>query len=870
MNRNSPLIAKILDVLLPPDLHHLVGDLEEEFHQNKEYYGKVRAYLYLWSQVLCTLPWFFFQSLIWNTVMIINYLKVTWRNIKKHKSFSLINILGLAISMSICLLIILFLVDQKSYDRFHEHSDRIYRVISDFKSPGNNISDLYATTPADMADLLELNFPAIQNVTRVRDGFSGEIRFKDKIIPLQGMYADSSFLQIFNFDLLKGNPQTALSNPGSIVLTPESARKIFGEAEAIGKTVSALGGRDYIVTGIIDDDVKSHFRFGSLVSYATLEADAKASKRLKNWKESIYDSYTYLLLHDEANAGAIESRLPSLIPTHYSDPEAKNIVKSFSLQGLTEINLGPPLSNEIGWVFPGIIAWFLVAFGTVIILIASFNYVSLTVARAINRTKEVGIRKVMGAYRSNVIKQFLAESVIIALMALIFATAALRWLLPEFNSLTLVSMSESQIDFNFLADYGVFTLFILFSIVVGIFAGFYPALYLSSFNPARVLKGISRARGLSGPLLRKIIVVTQFSFSILFIITSLILIKQFNHMMNTDYGFNQEHVINIALQDVPYDRFRSALSSNPNVETIAATTKIPALGSISGRWLKSDSLAEPIRGHSFNLDEHYIKAMGLNLVAGRNFNPELASDSTSSVILSDQAVSRLGLGSPSEAIGHPVKVNEQHYTVIGVIENFISADPMRRGDPIVMFYNPGNYYYAVVKVRPETTGEFIFSLNETWSDLGSLYSLKFEIFDQQLEENPILLVFFDFLKVLGLLSVFSVVISCLGLLGMAMYSAENRVKEIGIRKVLGASVQNIVLLLSREYLLLVALAVAIGTPMAWFVNSLWMQQVSNKVDIGLLVYLAGIIGTIILALLTICSQTIRAAQTKPVTNLQKE
>ncbi|WP_020403800.1 ABC transporter permease [Gracilimonas tropica] len=863
-------ILKILERFVPDELHHLLGDLEEEYQLNIKREGVTRARFIFWSQILRSLPWFILQSLIWNTEMLFNYLKVTWRNLKKHTSFSFINIFGLAASMSVCLLIILFLVDQTSYDDFSKNSDRIVRIIMDFKSPYNDDSNLYATTPASLGGILEENYPEVEQAVQVRGGFNGEFRHGETVLPLEGMYADSSFLPIFGFTLIEGNPKTALSDPGSILLTPESAYKIFGDEEALGKTITALGDQDYTVTGIIDNDVRTHFRFESIASYSTLTADTKSQSLLQNWKNSTYDSYTYLLMKKDADLQEFQSKIQSVISTNYADPSGENQLKKFQVQPLTEINLGPALSNEVGMVMPGFIAWFLVGFAIIVTLIAVFNYVSLTIARSLNRGREVGVRKVLGAHRGSIVQQFLFESVLIAFSSLVFATIILRWLLPEFNSLFFISFTQNQVEPNLLTNPETILAFLAFTLIVGIVAGFYPSLYLSSFSPARVLKGIFNVKGLSGQTLKKIITVSQFTFSLIFIITSFILFQQFKFMANTDYGFNRENIVNIALQDVSFNRLKYNLEKNPNVASVAASSKIPAIGSIDGVWIKSDSIDKKINAHSFRVDENYIQTMGLNLISGRNFNPETGTDTSKAVIISDQAALQLGFNTPAEALGKQITVDDKPLDVVGVIENFISADPLRSGDPIVMLYQPEKTDYAVVKILPGQTPDFLAGLNKTWLSFDSIYSLKYKIMNEQLEDNPQMIVFIDFIKILGLIAAFSILISCLGLLGMAMYSAENRVKEIGIRKVLGASVQNIVLLLSREYIVLIGISFLIGLPLSWFINNLWMEQVTNKVGLHAGVFITGALMILFLALLTIGSQALKAAKTNPVSNLRSE
>lgn len=869
MPKPNPII-KFLDILLPPDLHHLIGDLMEEYHLNKKREGVLRARFLFGSQLLRSLPWFILQSLIWNTEMLYNYLKVTWRNLRKYTGFSLINIFGLAASMSICLLIIVFVIDQMSYDKFHEKGDRIVRVITDYKSPYNDNSTLYATSPDALGGILEAQFPQVEKAIDLRGNFNGEFRYQDKILPLEGIYAGPGFLTEFGFKMIRGDTESALNEPGNLLLTPKSAEKLFGEEDPVGKVITGLGDRDYTVTGIIDNDRQTHFRFEVVASHTTLTANAEQQAILDNWKNSIYDSYTYLLLQKNTDLNKFENDIQSVIKPNFFDPEEESVLKYLQIQPLTKINLGPALSNEIGLVMPGFIVWFLIGFAVIIMLIASFNYVSLTIARSLNRSREVGVRKVLGAHRMSVIKQFLFESTLISLIALFFSSFLLQWLLPEFNSLFFISFTDNQVEPGMITHPAVILIFILFSILIGVLAGLYPSMYLSSFSPSRVLKGTFNLNRISGQTLKKILTVSQFTFSLIFLITSLILFQQFKFMGNTDYGFNRKNIVNVALQDVSYDQLKYELENSPNVASMAATSKVPAMSSIHGVWLDSDSIDTHINAHSFRVDENYIQTMGLNLLSGRNFNPEMGTDTSRAVIISDQAVRQLGFQNPADALNKQVMLNEAPYTVIGIIENFISADPTRAGDPIVLLYQPKSTHYAVIKTPPGRTTDLIHELEETWLTFNSVYSMKYKIFDEQLKENPTLVVFGDFIKILGLLGGFSVLISCLGLLGMAMYSAENRVKEIGIRKVLGASVKNIVLLLSREYLVLIGIALTLGLPLSWFINNLWMKVVTNKVGLHPGVFILGASTVLLLAIITIGSQALRAARTNSIENLRSE
>lgn len=865
-------IIKLLDKILPPDLHHLVGDMEEEFHLTKKEEGAAKARFNFWSQFIRSLPWFFYQSLTWNTTMLFNYLKVSWRNMKRHTGFSAINVFGLAASLAVCLLMILFIMDQKSYDRFHENSHRIVRITTELgPSEGPGEINSYATSPASIAPVLKAQYPEVENAVQMKGGFYGDFRNSGVEVNLEGLYADNNFLSVFDFVLLQGDPKTALQEPNSVILTPESARKLFGKEPALGNVITKVGAKDFTVTGIIDGSHKTHFDFEIIASYETLKADPAWANYFENWSSTIWQSFSYLLLKEGTNFEEFQTKIQEQIALQYSE-DGKSRIKHLLVQPLTSINLGPMKYNEVGMVMPGIIAWFLIGFTAIITLIACFNYVSLTIARALNRSKEVGVRKVHGAFRSSVMKQFIIEATMIALFALLFATVILRWLLPEFNSLYFITFTGNQIDTSMLFEPEVLAAFVVFSILVGIVAGFYPSLYLSSFSPVEVLKGISTTRRISGQTLKKIITVGQFTFSIIFITSSLILFQQFQHLAKTDYGFNQESIVNVLLQDVKYEVFRNELVQDPNVQSIASTTLIPATGSMYSVGVIPESNTEEIESQSFGVDENYIQTMGLNLLAGRNFNPEMRTDSISSVIISSELVNRLGFKTPQDAINEFIFIDNKNKraTVIGVVQNFISVDPLSSDDPVVLLYEPEKARFAVIKTRPGKTISLIGGLDNTWDKMESAFSLNYSIMEDQLREGPELILFTDLIKIIGLLAAFSILISCLGLLGLAIYSSENRIKEIGIRKVLGASVNQLVFTLSKEYLWMISIAVILSIPLAWVINSLWLNTISNKADFGIFIYIAGAIIATLLALITITTQTYKAAKSNPITNLRSE
>ncbi len=867
MSSRDPWIVRLLDNVLPKDLRHLVGDLAEEHAMYAAAFGEQRATWHTTYVVIRSLPFFFSQTVVWTFMMWHHYLITGTRVVRRNPAFSFINVFGLAASMALCLVIVLFVADQKRYDAFHEKADRTWRVVANYKSPSSTEPSLYASTPAGLAAQMEATIPGIDEAVHVRDGFRGEFWTNGNALSVSGLYAGPDFFELFDFPLVHGDRETALAKPGTILLTPETAAKLYGDGvDPTGEILTAQGGRTFTVTGVVERIPHSHFTFESLVSMATLEAEPSAAERLNTWSESIYDSYTYFSADKEATA-QVAASLARMVSSQFQDPSGESVLHELRLQPLTGINLGPSMSNEIGAVIPGIVALFLTGFGMVILLVACFNYISLTMARSTTRNREIGIRRTMGAAGGAIFNQFMLEAVLTAVLALVFSAGLLTWLMPAFNNLTVISMSGNRILIDILQDWWVWVLGLSFAVSVGILAGIYPAIRFTRVNPTAVLSGNRKGGRASRQRFRKSITVVQVAFSIIFVATSIVMIQQFRHMSTTEYGFNRDYIMNVALQDIPYDRFRTAVDSDPDILTVAGSDIIPALGSTHGEWVAFDDTPEPIQAHHFSVNAEWVSVMGLDVVAGRIFNASLASDSLESVVLGRSAVTALGGASPESVIGRTIKVGETPGVVIGVIEDFISADPTRVGSPIVLRWRPDNFRYATLAVQPGRISDVANRLTSIWAGMGSDYTPKYEILDEQLENSPVVLIFGDFIRVFGLFAVFSVLISCLGLFGMAMYSARNRVHEIGIRQALGASQRDITVLLSREYVGLVGLGILLGTPLAWMLNNLWLSQLSNRVTPGPALYAGAVILLVILAVGTVATQTVRAARTKAVDNL---
>lgn len=858
----------MLGFLLPKDLHHLVGDLSEEHAWYELTYGPVKARFHLWAVILHSLPFLFHQYVLWHAMMWSHHLKTGFRVVSRNVAFSAINIFGLAVSMALCLLVLLFIADQRRYDTFHEKADQTYRIVSDYKSPSNVESEMYATSPSTMAELLLAEGIGVERAVHVRDGFSGEFIVGDNAVRTPGLYVGPEFLETFDFRLLEGDPQAALSAPGSLVLTPESAIRLFGrDAEPMGQVLSEPGGRTFTVTGLIEANAHSHFRFNALASLATLTEDPGVAPQIADWRMSMSRSYTYVVLPDDA-VDRLQQTLQRLQTSDYADPSGEHHYNAFVVQPLTDINLGMLMTNQLGAVLPRSAALFMAGFGLIIMLIAGFNYVTLTIARGTTRFKEIGIRRTMGAGTSSIFLQFIVEAVMIALMALLIAAGILTWLLPAFNSLALVSFTENRILLDLGKDIWIYGLAIAFTLAVGILAGAYPARKFTRVDTTTVLTGMGSGGIPDRGRFRKVVTTTQFAFSIVFVVTSLMMFGQFRHMANTDYGFNREHVVNIALQDIPFNQLKTALSSNSSIVGIAGSDKIPGLGSTNGAWLYRPSLADSIKSHHFSVNEAWLGVMGLELLAGRNFDSARAMDSTAAVILGESAVNRLGFTSAVDAVDAVLTVDGHPTTIIGVIPDFISADPMRSGDPISVRYRPSEFRYAVVSIVPGGVQDAISGITREWAQLPTVHAPVLQVLDDELANNFIILLFADLLSIVGVFAFFSVLISCLGLFGMAMYSARHRTKEIGIRQVLGASHEQVALLLSRETIVMMLIGVAIGSPVAWLLNSFWLSNLSNGIEPGVGTLLWSVLLVATLAIVSVATQTLQAARSHVVDNLR--
>ncbi len=844
------------------DKFSLLDDLEEEFATKSSNLGKTRSRTWYWFQALRAIPSILLYSLYRTMVMTKNYATIALRNIRKHKIFSFINILGLAIGISLCLFVISLIFFMYGSDRFHEKKDRIYRVVSEVITENAVLER--ATAPMPLAGELE-QVPGVETTVRIKKNFGGATVYNEKGFLMHGLYADKDFFHVFSYEMELGDPQTALVEPYSVVLTKELAQKFFDDRNPMGEILSIQDVGDFTITGIIEDVSKlhTHMKFECLASVSTLvslENQKKIYASLTNWK-NLNDNYVYFLLQENASPETIEQLLPGIVEKHYEDTDNEY---RYSLQALTKISPGKNLGNNLSTTpVPTEAPLFLFTIALIIMIIACFNYTNLSLAKALSRAKEVGIRKAIGANRFKIFTQFIGESTTYALIALIIAFLLYKLLIPHFFRSILLYVGMEELGF------GLILSFVLFSLFIGFLAGIIPAIFISKFNPTDVLKDITKTKVFSRVNLRRALVVIQFFISFIFIITTIVLFKQIYFQKNFDLGFQTENILNVELQGTDYEIFKQQVANHPGISMVSASAFIPCTGMAWLERAKRSESAEYFNIDFMSIDNNYIPNLGLEILAGRNF-PALANpENERFVILNELAVTHFGFASLVDAIGQTVIFEEKtQLEVIGVVNNFLSRSTQDTTPPMALRVVPKYFEYANLKITTDDVEPTLLFLETKWKELQPYRPFRYAFFEDQLEDyyagtdNA--------LQVLSFVTFLAVLIAFFGLLGMVIYDTEARVKEIGIRKVMGASVWDIIMATSKSFVFLLLLAAALAIPVAWFANHMILQSIANRIALGFGIFAQGLLIMFALGFLIIFSQTIKAASGNPVDSLRYE
>lgn len=811
--------------------------------------------------------------------MLKNYFKIALRNLRKHPGYTFINVFGLATGITCFVLILLYVQDELAYDRYHENADRIHRVVEVIEDAEESSSQPFPTGPtlaADFPHLIEasVRFFNLQapSLAISYEPPSGEVRsFNERSF----FFADSTVFDIFSFDLVRGDPATALDRPGTVVLTEDAAQRYFGDDDPLGKSLIFEDEHLLEVTGVLAEVPRtSHFTFDFLASFSTLRASIYADqpRRLEGWYWN--PAWTYVLLEEGVTPEDLEAQFPEFVQQYW--PEQIKAQSSMYLQPLTDIHLHSKLDFEITGNSDIAYVYIFSVIAAFILLIACINFMNLATARSASRAKEVGMRKVLGAVRLQLVRQFLAESVLLSVVALLLALPLIYLLLPVLND-----MADKTLSLSLSENSGLIWLLAAVALGVGVVSGLYPALFLSSYRPARVLKGAMRTSTTSSSaLFRKGLVVVQFAVSIALIAGTFVAIQQLDYLRDARLGFDRDQVVMVPILRTSvasqYDAVKDALLQQPGVRAVTIAEDV--LGArYQTQTQQPEGFTEPQQFLRLFVHDDAAETFGIRLLAGRDYDEAYADDGAA-IVINEAMVQYLGWGSPEEALGRSMGTfgpDNVPRPVIGVTENFHYASLHQPVGPFILpriSNNLGamNFFgrYLAIRISPDDVAGALAAIEATWTSFVPDRPFEYLFVDQELdqlyraEEN--------LSNVAGTFSILAILIGCLGLFGLAAFTAERRTKEIGVRKVLGATVPGIVALLSKDFVTLVLVAFFIAAPLSYLAINRWLADFAYSVNVSWWIFLLSGALALGVALLTVSYQAIKAALADPVKSLRYE
>ncbi|MCK4852747.1 MAG: ABC transporter permease [Bacteroidales bacterium] len=807
-----------------------------------------------------------------------NFLKVAIRNIFRQKIYALINILGLAIGLACSLLIMVFIMHELSYDMFHSKKDQIYRLCIKGKIGETEMDMAYTAVPT--APAFKQEFPEITEAIRLENRNDVLFRYGEKsFVEDDLLWADSTFFKIFDFRLISGQPDRVLTEPQTIVLTEKMANKYFGDEEAVGKSINmGSDSTEYRITGIVENPPEnSHLGFNFIASFHSLE-------KAKNTIWLSHNLSTYFLLGEDVNANLLEEKIQPVM-LKYVGPEVEQFLGvpidqfmeagnayGMYLQPLSDIHLNPEIQQSMKPPHERKYIYIFSLIAAFILIIACINFMNLSTARSANRSREVGMRKVLGSTKNLLVGQFLMESIFLSLIALILGIVLLELLLPAFSNLI-----HLDLRVDYFANPIIIPSLIILVIFVGILSGSYPAFYLSSFRPLAVLSG-KLATGMKTGWLRSILVVLQFTISVGIVIATIVVTRQVNYLLNKDLGYETEQMVNIqragALGQEHIQTFKQEIANIPGV--ITSTNSTMLMGN------PNNSNSYSIEGQPFEnsfilntnwIDFDYAETFELEVVQGRFLSPDYASDSTN-VVVNEAAVRAFNMEDPlSIRIIQPSRNPEDRifHQIVGVVRDFHFASLHTPIEPFVLIHKATDWDwggYLTVRLETENLQRTISEIENTWKEFTSNQPMEYSLLDDDLaaryeEEKRTGTIF-------GIFSVLAILVACLGLLGLSSYSAEQRTREIGLRKVMGATVSNIVRLLSKETLILILIATIISVPVAWITMGNWLESFAFRIKMGPFIFIMAFLGALAIALLTVSIQAMNAALKNPAESLRYE
>ena len=845
------VIKRILTWILPFDEREtIIGDFDELYLKIQKKHGNLTARLWSWFQILLLLPKNLGDLFFWRITMLKYYLKIAVRNTQRHKGFILLNYIGMTVGLTCFLLILFYVKFEFSYDRYHEHADSLYRIIVDTHEFYRG-KDQVSITPAPLAPTLKEELPEVIGAVRIKNR-TRFIRHNSELFSETVYYADPEILELFTFPLATGDKRTALNAPYSLLLTRESASKYFANRNPVGQTLS-ISDRQYKVTGILENiPENSHFHLDFLSPFSTL-VDIIGQDRIKQWNNWSY--HTYVRLGEDTDLSQLEPKLTTLLRRHHekSDQTLRlQALKDIHFHGGTNFDLEPNADIRNVYLFSAIALF--------ILLIACFNYMNLSTARASRRAKEVGMRKVVGATQKGLIRQFLFESFLLTLGTFLLSLGVLKLLLPAFSALMNV-----QLEFSLILQGGTVLMLLAVMVLVGLVSGLYPAFVLSSFRPASILKGDYKLTARGSLFLRNFLVSLQFVISIALIFCSLVVYKQLHFIKNKDLGYITDFTMSVSCFN-NVDVIRQEFERYPGIVAVTTSSQSPinVTNASWGEW-EGKLEDEDLIVYRLAVDYNFFDYYGIELIAGRNFSNEKSTDKET-FILNEAAVKTIGWEDPlNQRFGFD---KENLGSVIGVVKDFHFAPLNLNIGPLAISLAGERRDVFSLKLTPTDIPKTTAFVESTWKKYHPGRVFQYSFLDDTLDrmyrrENRLGTMFSCF-------TLLAILIAGLGLFGIASFTVEQRTKEVGIRKVLGASVSGITVLLIRNFLCLIVVANLIAWPVGWFIVQKWLQNFAYRTSIGPLIFAGSAFLAIGIAMLTVSFQTIRAAKADPVKSLRYE
>lgn len=852
-------------------LEDLQGDLHEYYDRNLDK-GRFKANLIFFIDVVkfCRLytirkPKIVERMTFFN--LIENYFKTSVRSLARNRLFSFINIIGLAISMSIGILMITYISELMSYDTFHTKADRIFRVHSTYQDISSDDPFDLASTSVFIGKKLKEDYPGLEKVLLMRRNFRKDLKMGENVISVRGLYSGEEFFDVFSFELLSGNPATALSEPNSLVLTEETAKKLFDDQDPLGQIVQA-GDESFTITGVMKDiPSNSHMQFEVLASFMTFENEMKKINASFIWS-SIWMNYVYVLLEEGSSPTTVDTHLQKIAEEENAKTDRYQI--SHQIENLLAISPGKSLSNGIGPNISWKSIYQLVGLTLIIIVSACFNYTNLSIARSLRRAKEVGVRKIVGASRGQVFSQFTFEAVIISLIALLISFGLFLLIRGEFED-TIIDSERVDMTFNWihLLYFGVF------AVLIGLVAGTLPSLFLSKLRAISVLSDVSKVKLFKGLTLRKTLIVIQFSLSMALIIGATISYKQYKYSLNFDLGFSTKNILNLSLNEsVDIKLLSNEVSQLSEVSKISKSGMALSTGEIWGEEVKYKDPMDSVDIYVNFVDKYYLDVHDFEIIAGGTFEYDLEEGDPKFIIIDERLRERLGIASAQDAVGEVLylnrRINDIPVEIVGVIQNFQYANITNEMEPSALVHGSSDDFQLLnLVVKSDDMIGFMGKLENIWNKFDKVHPFRARFFDQQIEDS-----YADnkaTFRVLTFLAILAISISTMGLLGMAVFTAETRIKEISLRKVMGATERNLIFILAKGFIVMLLVSATFAVPLTYyFFTEMVLVDYANRVSIGPFELLSGVILVLGIGLLTISWQTRKAAKTNPADMLRNE